>query len=1327
MFTFLRDLRDVVTGVAPMTLFMAFFAYVWVALDARRRSRRAATGPSTAPGRRARDDRARARLQRARGALPPRARERASRTSRPRSSRSSTAATRDLAAVAAEYCDRVLRIPKSGKRAAIAAGLRASDPATDVVIVLDSDTVWERGRAARDAAPVRGPARRRRDAAPGDLRRRRQPGAPARGLDRGHPLPPHGAGAVGVRPGRLPRRPHDRLPPRRRSSRRSSGSSRQTVLGVPQHVGDDRVLTNELLRNGWRTVYQSTALVETDAPSDWRTFWRQQLRWGRSSQRETLLSLRWLWRRPVAFACFATDIVTPFALYAVVALAVAHAPARAAAARPGCRSRSSCRSPTPGCSPASACASSRTSGGPARPQAAAAVRAAAHVRDGPDPDRRVRDDVPPGLDEPAQRGPRVAGRGRAAAGERSCLTSGPRSSSRGCWPTRSSGPATGASTAARWRRWSCASRGRRSSARCRRRQWRAPSCWSSPSTACRTSATSSRASRRAAGRDGAPERGRRAAREPQPHLRRRRHRRPARGPHRPTRRRRARPPLARAPPDDLLDALGPLAADRGRVGLEPLLRPRGRHRRRRRPAGRASGPTPSPSRSRSSSRSSTRASARPRSAPRGRLGHRLLHRRRPPGPPPRRLRRPAKPGGAAAPDPAAPGRTTAMTRTTATHGIDDEADGDEDDGDEDDGDEDDGDERRRTTNEAAADQDDDDDEDDDGRRGRRTKTTTKTRTRRTKTKTDDEDDGRGGRRGRRRRRRRRRTTSDDDEETTARRRRPTTTTTDDATTRIRQPTTTTPIDDDDADVRRRGRRRKRRRRGGAVADHAGRGASGGPGSRRLDVRAGPAARSSGRAAGDGGAGRVGPVQPRLRRRRLGRVLPDAGGHLEQRPATPATPTGPSCSSSGSSTRPRPSRAAAPARGLPIDDPARFGEWIADIERPAEQYRGRYQLQLDEARELLRYADALPEAAPRPPARTRRRAHRGRASARAARRSTARARPVGVRPGRIELPRDPRGQFGGGHAGVARRLLAGDLVFFRSAPARSTRSASPLGGKRFISAARGVVEVSSLGKHAAEFAGVRRFDGRSAAGADSRPAADVERPGSATDRSSAVGPDSLGLVGLVVARVVRLRVADAARRLLRRGAWPARRSWMRRGRSGWRGVPAAADGRRAARPRRRSRGPRRAAPAPPPRRGRRRRVRGPRAARGHRRAGGGSTVAARPDASTGAVAGGRAVVGVRRRLQEPGRPPPARRRAARSRSPRARPTPAPRDRRALGRVLVQQPLDPAARPRVDVAGPALRAAAIGVVDLPHEHRDRRLGVVERQPPGRAARSAITPTE
>jgi hypothetical protein len=35
------------------------------------------------------------------------------------------------------------------------------------------------------------------------------------------------------------------------------------------------------------------------------------------------------------------------------------------------------------------------------------------------------------------------------------------------------------------------------------------------------------------------------------------------------------------------------------------------------------------------------------------------------------------------------------------------------------------------------------------------------------------------------------------------------------------------------------------------------------------------------------------------------------------------------------------------------DPHKWGDWIADIERPAAQYRYRYQLQLDAARQLLR--------------------------------------------------------------------------------------------------------------------------------------------------------------------------------------------------------------------------------------------------------------------------------------------------------------------------------------------------------------------------------------
>jgi len=42
-----------------------------------------------------------------------------------------------------------------------------------------------------------------------------------------------------------------------------------------------------------------------------------------------------------------------------------------------------------------------------------------------------------------------------------------------------------------------------------------------------------------------------------------------------------------------------------------------------------------------------------------------------------------------------------------------------------------------------------------------------------------------------------------------------------------------------------------------------------------------------------------------------------------------------------------------AAGKSVTDPNQFGEWIADVERPAAQFRGRYQLRLGEARKLLK--------------------------------------------------------------------------------------------------------------------------------------------------------------------------------------------------------------------------------------------------------------------------------------------------------------------------------------------------------------------------------------
>ena len=320
MFTFLRDGLHVLGGGGEPTLFMAFFVYVWLlwsvkALAARRyRAGKADPGPLSVSVIVPVYDEDEGLFRRSLASVL---------MNRPTELITVVdGGDPELAAVAVDYSDRVLRVPKGGKRAAMAAGLEASDPTTDVVVVLDSDTVWARDALREMLRPFADPRvggvtprQSIMDVGANPVRRladwiediRYHLTVPAQSL----------AGQVGCLAGRTIAYRRAAFEPAVRRL------VLQTVFGVPQHVGDDRVLTNELLHAGWRTVYQSTAHVVTDAPSDWRTFWRQQLRWGRSSQRETLLSLRWLWRRPVAFACFVTDIVTPFALYALVVLAVA--------------------------------------------------------------------------------------------------------------------------------------------------------------------------------------------------------------------------------------------------------------------------------------------------------------------------------------------------------------------------------------------------------------------------------------------------------------------------------------------------------------------------------------------------------------------------------------------------------------------------------------------------------------------------------------------------------------------------------------------------------------------------------------------------------------------------------------------------------------------------------------------------------------------------------------------------------------------------------------------------------------------------------------------
>ena len=77
----------------------------------------------------------------------------------------------------------------------------------------------------------------------------------------------------------------------------------QIFLGKRFDSGDDGWMTTLLLREGYKTVYQSTAVAVTVPPSSFYMFVRQQLRWNRNSTRRSLHAIRqgWAWRRGVMY------------------------------------------------------------------------------------------------------------------------------------------------------------------------------------------------------------------------------------------------------------------------------------------------------------------------------------------------------------------------------------------------------------------------------------------------------------------------------------------------------------------------------------------------------------------------------------------------------------------------------------------------------------------------------------------------------------------------------------------------------------------------------------------------------------------------------------------------------------------------------------------------------------------------------------------------------------------------------------------------------------------------------------------------------------------
>ncbi|MCB2193027.1 MAG: glycosyltransferase family 2 protein [Deltaproteobacteria bacterium] len=72
---------------------------------------------------------------------------------------------------------------------------------------------------------------------------------------------------------------------------------KQHFCGRPANIGEDRALTNLVLKNGYHALFSRRAVVLTEVPRCYKGLCRMFLRWARSNLRETLVMTGFIFRR----------------------------------------------------------------------------------------------------------------------------------------------------------------------------------------------------------------------------------------------------------------------------------------------------------------------------------------------------------------------------------------------------------------------------------------------------------------------------------------------------------------------------------------------------------------------------------------------------------------------------------------------------------------------------------------------------------------------------------------------------------------------------------------------------------------------------------------------------------------------------------------------------------------------------------------------------------------------------------------------------------------------------------------------------------------------
>lgn len=97
----------------------------------------------------------------------------------------------------------------------------------------------------------------------------------------------------------------------------------QRFLGVKCTYGDDRSLTNFLLRKNYSTLYAPEAKAYTFVPDNFRQFMKQQLRWKKSWVRESFMAGKFMWKKnPIMAFSFYLGVILPLLAPLVVVRAL---------------------------------------------------------------------------------------------------------------------------------------------------------------------------------------------------------------------------------------------------------------------------------------------------------------------------------------------------------------------------------------------------------------------------------------------------------------------------------------------------------------------------------------------------------------------------------------------------------------------------------------------------------------------------------------------------------------------------------------------------------------------------------------------------------------------------------------------------------------------------------------------------------------------------------------------------------------------------------------------------------------------------------------------